>query len=64
MIFGPKYAAGTTVLVILGLVMLVATGCGLVDVVLAMAGKTFWTFANSVIALTIMVVARPAAHPA
>ena len=37
--------------------MLVATGCGLVDVVLAMAGKTFWTFANSVIALMIMVVA-------
>jgi O-antigen/teichoic acid export membrane protein len=57
LVFGPKYAEGTTVLVVLGLAMLVATGCGLVDVVLAMAGKTFWTFANSTIALTIMVVA-------
>ena len=57
LVFGPKYADGTTVLVVLSLAMLVATGCGLVDVVLAMAGKTFWTFANSTIALTIMVVA-------
>lgn len=57
LVFGPTYAVGTSVLVILSLVMLVATGCGLVDVVLAMAGKTFWTFANSVAALTIMVVA-------
>ncbi len=56
LIFGEKYAAGSTVLVILGLTMLVATGCGLVDVVLAMAGKTVWTFANAFVALGLNVV--------
>jgi O-antigen/teichoic acid export membrane protein len=57
LVFGQQYASGTTVLVVLGLAMLVSTGCGLVDVVLAMAGKTFWTFANATIALVVMVVA-------
>ncbi len=56
LIFGPKYTAGSDVLVILGLTMLVATGCGLVDVVLAMAGKTVWTFANAFVALGLNVV--------
>jgi O-antigen/teichoic acid export membrane protein len=55
LLFGKEYSAGTATVVILGLTMLVATGCGLVDVVLAMAGKTTWTFANSVAALVINV---------
>ncbi len=55
LLFGPKYATGTTVLVVLSLTMLVATGCGLVDVVLAMAGKTVWTFANAFVALGLNV---------
>lgn len=55
LVFGPKYATGASVLVVLGLAMLVATACGIVDMVLAMAGRTLWTFANSVVALVIMV---------
>jgi O-antigen/teichoic acid export membrane protein len=55
MIFGESYSSGTPVVVILGLTMLVATGCGLVDVVLSMAGRTTWTFANAVSALAVNV---------
>ena len=53
--FGRGYDAGSTVLVILGCAMLIATGAGLVDVVLAMAGKTTWTLANSTLALVVDV---------
>ena len=53
--FGRGYDAGATVLVILGCAMLVATGAGLVDVVLAMAGRTTWTLGNSVLALIVDV---------
>jgi O-antigen/teichoic acid export membrane protein len=53
--FGRGYDAGSTVLVILGCAMLIATGAGLVDVVLAMAGKTTWTLANSSLALVVDV---------
>jgi O-antigen/teichoic acid export membrane protein len=53
--FGHGYDAGTAVLVILGCAMLVATGAGLVDVVLAMAGRTTWTLGNSVLALVVDV---------
>jgi len=53
--FGHGYDAGTAVLVILGCAMLVATGAGLVDVVLAMAGRTTWTLGNSVLALIVDV---------
>ncbi len=53
--FGRGYDAGAIVLVILGCAMLVATGAGLVDVVLAMAGRTTWTLGNSVLALVVDV---------
>jgi O-antigen/teichoic acid export membrane protein len=54
-IFGPGYAAGQRVMVLLALTMLVATGCGMVDIVLNMAGRTTWTLANAGLALTMNV---------
>jgi O-antigen/teichoic acid export membrane protein len=36
--------------------MLVSTACGMVDMLLNMAGRTSWTLANSLAALTVMVV--------
>jgi hydrogenase-4 component E len=35
--------------------MLVATACGMVDMLLNMAGRTSWTLANSLVALAVMV---------
>lgn len=56
-VFGHSYRAGTTVMVILGLAMLVASGCGQVDVVLTTAGRTSWSLANSLLAVAVNVVA-------
>lgn len=53
--FGRGYDAGTGVLVVLAAAMLIATGSGLVDVVLAMAGRTTWTLGNTVLALVVNV---------
>lgn len=55
LMFGPEYDRGATVVVILTLVMLVATGCGMVDTVLNMAGRTLWNLANVVLALAVNV---------
>jgi O-antigen/teichoic acid export membrane protein len=52
-LFGPAYRTATTVVVVLALAMLVATGCGMVDTVLAMAGRTSWNLANVVLALAV-----------
>lgn len=52
-VFGSAYSAGSTVLILLSLSMLVATGCGVVDVVLAMAGHTSWNLGNAVLALGV-----------
>jgi O-antigen/teichoic acid export membrane protein len=54
-VFGPGYRAGAQSLVLLSLAMLVATGCGMVDMVLNMAGRTTWTLANTTLALVLMV---------
>ena len=54
-IFGTGYAAGTAVLVILAGAMLFATGSGMVDAVLAMAGRTTWTLGNATLALIVDV---------
>ena len=54
-LFGSGYAAGAHVVVILSLTMLVATGCGMVDVVLIMAGKTSWNLANVLASLTVNI---------
>ncbi|KHD79075.1 multi antimicrobial extrusion protein MatE [Actinoplanes utahensis] len=54
-IFGPEYAAGAPVVLVLAAAMLVATGCGMVDMVLAMAGRTSANLGNVLIALTVTV---------
>lgn len=54
-IFGSAYSAGRPVIVVLALVMLFATASGMVDVVLNMAGRTYWTMANAVVAVAAMV---------
>ncbi|WP_246607312.1 lipopolysaccharide biosynthesis protein [Paractinoplanes toevensis] len=53
--FGDGYEAGRNVVVVLAGAMLVATGCGMVDMVLAMAGRTSWNLANVLIALTVTI---------
>lgn len=54
-LLGRGYEAGSVVVVVLALTMLVATGSGMVDMVLAMAGRTTWTLANSLLALAVNV---------
>ncbi|WP_030436625.1 lipopolysaccharide biosynthesis protein [Actinoplanes subtropicus] len=54
-LFGAGYTAGRTVVVILASAMLVATGCGMVDMVLAMAGRTSWNLVNVLIALGVTI---------
>lgn len=54
-VFGAGYAEGAAVVLVLCLTMLVATGCGMVDVVLNMAGRTSWNLGNSLLALTVNV---------
>lgn len=52
-LFGPGYATGREVLVILAGSMLWATACGMVDMVLNMGGRTTWNLANVFIALSV-----------
>ena len=54
-LFGAGYRAGGTVVVVLACAMLVATGCGMVDMVLAMAGRTSWNLVNVLIALGVTI---------
>ncbi len=54
-IFGRSYSAGATVMVILGLTMLLATGCGQVDMVLVTAGRSSWSLANGLLAVAVNV---------
>ncbi|GAA0533685.1 hypothetical protein GCM10010172_13290 [Paractinoplanes ferrugineus] len=54
-LFGAGYAAGATVVRVLAAAMLVATGCGMVDMVLAMAGRTSWNLANVLVALVVTI---------
>lgn len=52
-IFGSDYGVGDEALRALCFAMLVATACGMVDMVLVMAGKSFWNLANVLIAFTL-----------
>jgi len=52
-VFGKGYDAGIAVLVILSCSMLAATGCGMVDMVLTMAGRTSWNLYNVASALAV-----------
>jgi O-antigen/teichoic acid export membrane protein len=54
-VFGDGYDAGRPVVLVLAGAMLFATACGMVDMLLNMAGRTSWTLANSVVALVVMV---------
>jgi O-antigen/teichoic acid export membrane protein len=54
-LFGDSYRSGGTVVVVLACAMLVATGCGMVDMVLAMAGRTSQNLVNVLIALTVTI---------
>lgn len=54
-VFGSGYQAGSTVIVILAISMLIATGCGMVDMVLTMAGRTSWNLANVLAGLGVNV---------
>jgi O-antigen/teichoic acid export membrane protein len=54
-VFGHAYHAGTAVMLILGFAMLVATGCGLVDMVLTTTGRSTWSLANALLAVTVNV---------
>ncbi len=54
-LFGEQYTAGVTVVVVLACAMLVATGCGMVDMVLAMAGRTSWNLINVLVALGVTI---------
>jgi O-antigen/teichoic acid export membrane protein len=50
-VFGRGYSSGQTVIILLAASMLLSTGLGMVDTVLAMAGHTSWNLANAVLAL-------------
>lgn len=54
-IFGKDYSAGASVLAILSLTMLVATACGMVSMVLVMAGRSSWSLYNVLLALGVQV---------
>ena len=54
-LFGDGYRAGVSVVLVLACAMLVATGCGMVDMVLAMAGRTSWNLVNVLIALGVTI---------
>jgi O-antigen/teichoic acid export membrane protein len=54
-LFGAGYTAGAPVVVVLAGAMLVATGCGMVDMVLAMAGRTSLNLVNVLVALTVTI---------
>ncbi len=54
-IFGPGYSSGAPAVVILCLVMLVATACGPVDIILLMGGRSVWSLLNTALALAVTV---------
>ncbi len=54
-VFGGKYHSGTIVVVLLSLAMLVASGVGVVDTVIIMAGRTTWNLWTTALALGLNV---------
>lgn len=62
-LFGPAYADGGPVVLILAATMLIATGCGTVDIVLSMAGRTAWNLVNVVLALAASIAVHLALIP-
>ena len=54
-LFGPAYVSGSTVVVILCFATIFSTACGVVDVILTMAGRTSWILFNVAVALIVNV---------
>jgi O-antigen/teichoic acid export membrane protein len=54
-VFGHSYKAGTDVMLILGLTMLLATACGQVDMVLITTGRSSWSLVNGLLAVGVNV---------
>jgi O-antigen/teichoic acid export membrane protein len=54
-IFGHQYRHGTAIVTVLAGAMLVATACGMVDMVLAMGGRTWQNLFNVALALVVML---------
>jgi O-antigen/teichoic acid export membrane protein len=54
-VFGHGYSTGRPVVLVLAGAMLFATACGMVDMLLNMAGRTWWTLSNSVLSLAVMI---------
>ena len=62
-VFGSEYITGAPALSILSSAMLVATACGLVDVVLLMLGRSWLSTINVVVALAVNVALNLALAP-
>lgn len=54
-VFGDGYSVGDSALLVLCAAMLVATACGMVDMVLIMAGRSFWNLTNVLLALSVNI---------
>ena len=54
-VFGRDYSAGNQVLLLLSLTMLLSTACGMVDVVLVMAGKSSWSLYNLLLSVGVQM---------
>lgn len=63
-LFGPEYADGTPVALVLAATMMVATACGMVDVVLTAAGHTTASLGNLVTAVAVTLALDLALVPA
>jgi O-antigen/teichoic acid export membrane protein len=55
-VFGQGYTEGATVVVVVSCTMLLATACGMVDMVLTMAGRTSWNLVNYLVALALNLI--------
>jgi O-antigen/teichoic acid export membrane protein len=55
LIFGHSYTAGSLVVIILGLAMLLATACGQVDMVLITSGRSSWSLMNGLLTVGVNV---------
>jgi O-antigen/teichoic acid export membrane protein len=54
-VFGARYSAGASSVVVLSAAMLIATACGSVDAVLLMSGRSLLSLANAVLTLAVNV---------
>ncbi|MFD0736872.1 lipopolysaccharide biosynthesis protein [Planotetraspora mira] len=55
-LFGPSYADGVTIALVLSGTMVVATACGMVDVVLIASGRTAASLVNTTCAVAVTIV--------